>query len=216
MKRGWKVLVGIALAALMVVGGLGVASAFAQTDSPPQPWPPRPFFTDEDGDGVCDMYDEMAGGFYGHMGGPFGGWMMGAPMSGGLVGVTAEVTGLSVDEVIAALQEGKSLAQIAEAAGVEPAEIVEAAIAPRAEALAQAVANGWITQEQADWMLGQMREHLRDRLEVPGSFGPGSFGGGRGYYGGWGHHGGFGFPSGGMMGRPFGGRAGGWGGRWGR
>ncbi|RMF29377.1 MAG: hypothetical protein D6759_13985 [Chloroflexi bacterium] len=198
MKRGWKALVGIALAALVLVSGLGVASAFAQTDSPPQPWPPRPFFGDEGGFGFCPM------------GGPFGGWMMGAPASGGLVGITAEVTGLSVDEVVAALQEGKSLAQIAEEAGVEPATIVEAAIAPRSEALAQAVANGWITQEQADWMLEQMREHLRDRLEMPGFFGPWSFGGG------WGYHGGFGFPYGGMMGRPFGGRAGGWGGRWGR
>jgi len=93
-----------------------------------------------------------------------GGWMWG--MRGfSLVDATAEATGLTVDEVIAALQEGQTFAQIATEHGVDPQAIVDAFLADRKAALEQAVADGRLTQEQADQMLKEMAEHVSARLE---------------------------------------------------
>ncbi len=65
----------------------------------------------------------------------------------------ANALGISVDELEAIRAEGKSLPQIAEELGVEMSAVQEAVQAARAEALQQAVAEGKITQEQADWLL---------------------------------------------------------------
>jgi citrate lyase alpha subunit len=114
-----------------------------------------------------------------------GGWGWG--MRGfSLVDATAEATGLTVDEVIAALQEGQTFAQIAEAQGVDPQAIADAFLADREAALAEAVNEGRLTQEQADQMLEQMAEHVSEHLEQPWT--PRSFGGGRmgqGRFGRW-------------------------------
>jgi hypothetical protein len=101
-----------------------------------------------------------------------------------LVDATAEATGLTVDEVVTALQEGQTFAQIAEAQGVDPQAIVDVFLAERKAALDQAVADGRLTQEQADQMLEQMAEHVSEQLEQPWT--PRSFGDsrtGRGRFG---------------------------------
>ena len=82
-----------------------------------------------------------------------------------MVGATAEATGLTVREVIAALEEGQTFAQIAESQDVDPQAIVDAFLAPRETALTKAVDRGWLTQEQADRILGEMAEHAFERLE---------------------------------------------------
>jgi hypothetical protein len=65
---------------------------------------------------------------------------------------------------------------------------VAALIAPRAELLNQAVADGRLTQEQADAMLEEMTEHLTEQLE---NAAVGGYGGGCGMRaGGWGMPGG--------------------------
>jgi len=102
------------------------------------------------------------------------------------VDATAEATGLTVDEVIAALQEGQTFAQIAEAQGVDPQAIADAFLADREAALAEAVNEGRLTQEQADQMLEEMTEHVSEHLEQ--SWTPRSFEGGRmgqGRFGRW-------------------------------
>jgi hypothetical protein len=103
-----------------------------------------------------------------------------------LVDATAEATGLTVEEVVAALQEGQTFAQIAEAQGVDPQAIVDVFLAERKAALDQAVADGRLTQEQADQMLEQMAEHVSEQLEQP--WAPRPFGDsrtGRGHFGHW-------------------------------
>lgn len=65
----------------------------------------------------------------------------------------AEALGISVEEFEAALAEGKTLYVLAQELGVDFAEVRAAMDAAHAEALAQAVADGTITQEQADWIL---------------------------------------------------------------
>lgn len=62
----------------------------------------------------------------------------------------AEVLGLSVADLEAARQSGQRLNELAEAQGVDPADVRAAAEAARQDYLQQAVADGIITQEQAD------------------------------------------------------------------
>jgi hypothetical protein len=165
-RRGLFVALGTVGALLVLLGTVGVA--YAQGPQPPAD--SRPFF----GGGPC--------GYAGPMGGGWGWGMRGFS----LVDATAEATGLTVDEVIAALQEGQTFAQIAEAQGVDPQAIVDAFLADREAALAEAVDEGRLTQEQADQMLEQMAEHVSEHLEQPWT--PRSFSGdrmGRGRFGRW-------------------------------
>jgi hypothetical protein len=105
-----------------------------------------------------------------------------------LVDAAAEVTGLTAEEVITALQEGETFAEIAEAEGVDPQAIADAFLAEREAALEEAVADDRLTEEQADRMLEQMTEHVSERLEeswMPHSFGGGRMGPPMGGCGGW-------------------------------
>jgi hypothetical protein len=75
----------------------------------------------------------------------------------------AEALGLTPEELFAELHAGESLADIAEAKGVDVQTVYDAMSAARGEAmqqaLQQAVEDGRITQEQAD----QMIERLENR-----------------------------------------------------
>jgi hypothetical protein len=93
-----------------------------------------------------------------------GGWLTGGVS---LVDATAQATGLTVAEVIAALQGGQTYADIAAEAGVTPQAIVDVVLEVRAEALAQAVSTGRFTQEQADTMLATMATDLLAQLNAP-------------------------------------------------
>ena len=124
-----------------------------------------------------------------------GGWMGGPENS--LIAVAADQLDLSVKDLLAELRDGKTIAQVAEERGVEPQAIVEAFIAVRSETLSEAVADGRITQERADWMLEHMEEEATEHLNEPFPFGEGrGFGAcqpGRSF-----GHGGRGFRPGGM------------------
>lgn len=164
--KGLYVVLGTLGALFVLLGAVGVA--YAQGPQPPMD--NRPFI----GGGPC--------GYAGQMGGGWGWGMRGFS----LVDATAEATGLTVDEVIAALQDGQTFAQIAEAQGVDPQTIVDVFLADREAALAEAVNEGRLTQEQADQMLEEMAEHVSERLEQ--SWTPQSFDGGRmgrGHFGRW-------------------------------
>jgi hypothetical protein len=142
----------------VVFGTLGALALFlgmagvAYAQGPQPAVGAQPFY----GDGPC-------------YGTGYAGPMLGGPaLRGGgysLVDATAEATGLTVDEVIAALGEGQTLAEIAEAQGVDPQAIVDAFLAEREAALQEAVDAGRLTQEQVDQMLEQMAEHLTERLD---------------------------------------------------
>lgn len=157
-------MLGVVGAVVLLLGAVGVA--YAQGPQPPAGNGPSY------GCSGCGY----AGGTCGYGGGVAGGPIWG--MEGfSLVDATATATGLPVDQVIAALQEGKTFAQIAEESGVDPQAIVDVFLADREAELAQAVAEGRITQEQADQMLAEMAEHVSARLDL--AWTPRSFGGGR-------------------------------------
>jgi hypothetical protein len=105
----------------------------------------------------------------------------------------AEALGLTPEQLFAELRTGKSLADIAEAQGVDLETVQEAMNAARAEAMKeaieQAVEDGRLTQAQADWLLKGLELGF-----LPGGRG---FGFGHGMGGGFGHgmRGGFGSSS---------------------
>jgi hypothetical protein len=69
----------------------------------------------------------------------------------------AEALGLTPDELFGELHGGKTLDEVAEAQGVEMETVREALSAAREaamrDAIAQAVEDGNMSQEQADWLL---------------------------------------------------------------
>jgi len=119
----------VGIVGLMVVGALTaflVGSALAQGPTPPDP------------------SDRPPGGWGRGGFGPFGGdgWTM--------FDAAAEALGLTPEGLFAELHAGKSLAEVAEAQGVDMETLQDAMQAAHAEAIQQAVEDGTLTQEQAD------------------------------------------------------------------
>ena len=81
---------------------------------------------------------------------------------------------MTTDEVTAALQSGKTLQDLAEEAGVDIEDVRAAIQAVRdtemREHIAQAVEDGNITQDHADWLLEGLEKGY---LNGPGGFGLG-------------------------------------------
>lgn len=81
--------------------------------------------------------------------------------------------GLENDALIAALQDGQSIAEVAEAQGVALEDVTAAVLAAHSDTLAAAVEAGDLTQEQADAMATMMETHAAQMLEsgMPMGFG---------------------------------------------
>jgi len=142
-KFGW--VLGVLVVALLAVGVFGITTAYADEGDPPTlPFGER---------------------------GPRGGHRL----DGAALEAVANVLDMSPDELSAALEDGKTLPELAEAAGVDMQEINDALQALREESMrehiAQAVEDGTMTQDKADW--------LREGLDKGFLDGPG-FGFGRG------------------------------------
>lgn len=186
-----RLTVGLLVALVVVLGVVG--TVLAQDSTPP--------FND-----TCP-YAGACGG-YGMGGMGYGGTML---------DLMAEALGMPVEDLYAALADGQTIADIAAAQRVEMADLVTALIAPHVERLEQAVTQGDLTREQADWMIAEMTEHMAWRLENFGT-GAGGFAGGCGMWGGGNGHrsgmwgGSFGHRGGMMGGSGFYGRPGGMGG----
>jgi len=129
------------VAALAVIALAGAGLAFAQGPTSPAP-----------GYGCCGGWG-MRGGW--------GGWH-----GMGLIDALAELSGLEPTELYAEMQEGKTLLEVAQAHGISAEGLVEAALASRAEVLQQRIEAGYLTQEQADWMLEHMEEEMLEHLEA--------------------------------------------------
>lgn len=138
-KKIWKVIGGL-LAALLVFGWIGAAVAYAQapTDIPLH------------GRGPGD----------------------GRGLSGAALEAAADALNMTTDEVTAALQNGQTLEDLAEEAGVDIEDVRAAIQAVREtelrERIEQALADGTITQEHADWLLEGLEKGF---LGGPGGFG---------------------------------------------
>lgn len=144
-----------------------------------------------------------------------GGGMMGG---GGLVDATriASALGISVEDMTKELQNGKSIAQIAQDKNVDIQKVVDTILAPKKEMLQVMVKYGYLTQDQANNQIQIMETAVKNSLNNPGIGGaPGRGGRGPGMMG----KGGFGGPRGGQgtpapntapnSGSSFGGRMGG-------
>ena len=92
-------------------------------------------------------------------------------MGGDLIKQTADFLGVDRQTVIDGLQNGQSLAQIAEANG-QSADALSAYVNDQLTSqLDEAVANNRITQERADSMLSNAKEHIDAAINRVGPFG---------------------------------------------
>lgn len=82
----------------------------------------------------------------------------------------ADVLGLSIDEVRAQLQEGSTLAQIAEAQRVGEDALIDAILAPVVKQIEQAVERGGLTEDEAAEALVKAAGRVQEAIEkVPGA-----------------------------------------------
>jgi len=143
----------VAVGALML---LGAVSAFAQGPTPGDP----PAFGRALGIGP---------GFGVRFGGP----------QNSLVAVAAKVLGMDQAALVAELNAGKTIADVAKARNVATDKIVSAFIDPRAQALKAAVDAKRITQAQADATLAAMTAHAQ--AELTSKYTPHGYGAGPGF-----------------------------------
>jgi hypothetical protein len=84
----------------------------------------------------------------------------------------AKVLGMTTDELSTALQSGKTLEQLAQDANVDVQDVKDAIQAAHAteirSRIQQALDDGTITQENADWLLEGLDKGF---IGVPGAFG---------------------------------------------
>jgi len=140
MKNKMSILIAGLLVAILVVGVIGATNVFAQDANTVLP--------------------------HGH--GPDGGRGLGQPE----LEAAAKVLGMTANELSTALQSGKTLETLADEAGVDFEDVLAAIQAAHAtelrDRIAQAVADGTITQENADWLLEGLDKGF---IGVPGAFG---------------------------------------------
>jgi hypothetical protein len=147
MKNKMSVLIAGLLLALVVMGAVGATNAYAQ-------------------DGTnAPLHGRGPGG-------------RGLGLEG--LQAAAEALNMTTDELINALRSGKTLEQLAEAAGVDIQEVQDAIQAAQSEAfrtrIQQAVTDGTITQEHADWLLEGLDKGFiggPDGFGLGGPHGPG-------------------------------------------
>jgi len=127
MKNKMSILIGGLLVALLVTVVAGATSVFAQGPS----------------------------GTLMHGRGPGGGRGFGGSLT--WLTAAADALDMTTDELVAEIQGGKTLEEIAEEAGVDYADVQAAVQAARQtefrDRIQQAVDDGTITQENADWLL---------------------------------------------------------------
>ena len=146
------------------------------------------WLTQEQADRMQDRFDQgFAPGIAprsGKLGMPGGSPRRGGFMSraeGDPLSAATEALDMTVEDLRTQLQDGKTIAELAEAKGVDTQPIVDACVATISERLDRAVENGRLTEKQAEWMLEQTRTRIGQFIEKgmpfdncrPGSFRPG-------------------------------------------
>ena len=107
----------------------------------------------------------------------------------------AETLGTDAESLRQALRDGQSIAEIAEANGVDPQTVIDSMVAEATERIDQGVADGRIDTAEADEIKAGLAERITARVngERPEGFeGRGGFGPGRGFGPGGSGPGGFG------------------------
>ena len=119
-----------------------------------------------------------------HRGGPGGhGGHGGAGFHGGFaLDAAAEALGITAAELRTALGEGKTLAEIAEAEGIQTDALVDDLVAAATERIERAVTDERLTRERADELIADLPERIATAVED--GFGGSGFGpGGPGRFG---------------------------------
>lgn len=180
-----KKLVLIIIVTVMVFGTAGYA--YAQTQSPSN--------VRFNNDGMTNN-SGLTGAYGGNglMGSSFGAGSMGAAIGAAdellhdyIMQAFSDTTGLSISEIEVRLEAGETLSDIAVSMDMTLEEFFTMMIEVRTEALIAAVADGVITQEQADWMLdrlsqmrqGDMGSGVGDNRMGSGRMGTGQIGTGQ-------------------------------------
>ncbi len=153
MNKFRKVMIAVVAMALLVMGGTAVLAQTAEggeTDTPLNE--SQPF--GKDGEQGRPPQGDRSQGRPGGLGN--GNFIDREAMTEAIAGAL----GITVEELEAAQEEGTKLPELAESLGVEMETVEAAKTAVRIDGIEQAVADGDLTQEQADSMLEQME--LRD------------------------------------------------------
>jgi hypothetical protein len=106
--------------------------------------------------------------------GMMGGRGMGGPMGFGMGGsdslysIAADKLGMKLTELLTELQNDKSIADVAKEKGVDTQTIIDAYVAKVKETLDKSVADGNITQKQADYQLEQITQRVTDQVDNTG------------------------------------------------
>lgn len=132
-----KILFGIAVVAVLVAAFGTAGYVYAQA---PTPEAPR---------------DDFGSGMSGGRGGMMGGRGIGADdgvMHDQMIAAFAEKFGMTVEDLEGRLENGETMSQIASEKGVTVEDFFSLMTEVRNQAVDQAVADGTLTQEQADWM----------------------------------------------------------------
>ena len=87
-----------------------------------------------------------------------------------VLGQAAEIIGVSVQDLVTALQEGQTIADVAAANGSSGDAVIAAAVAEAEARLAEKVAAGELTQEEADARLAEITERVTERVNSPFEF----------------------------------------------
>jgi hypothetical protein len=158
--------VGIVSIAVLAFGVVGFA--YAQNQTPENPY----------GSGMMGDYDGHGHGMMGSFGHGMGSGMMDeyGPMHESMVAALAEALNLSPEVLETRHDAGETLWEIAEAEGLGDEEIQELMFSTHDLALDDAIANGLMTTEQAEWMDAHMDQMWS------GDYQNGGFGG---HCGGW-------------------------------
>jgi hypothetical protein len=178
MKKILLVLAGFMIA----VSVFGVAGfAYAQNQTPPAPGYPYGPGMMGDNDGFGRGYGHGMMGGYGHgyehgmhvLSGVEGmGWDdEHGPMHEAMIAVLAQAIDLTPEELQARHDAGETMWQIAESEGLSAEEIQELMLSAHDTALEDAVANGQLREDQAEWMDTHMEQMWS------GEYGNGGFGG---------------------------------------
>jgi hypothetical protein len=157
------------VAGFVVIGLLvfvGVSVGYAQTTTPPNS---QQDFEDQ------SSRPSKEGGFFGyrpgkmgHMGGQYDSEGGHGPIHDAMIQSMSQALGIDPIELENRLDSGETMYAIAESLGFSSEEFRELMLAARTNAIEQAVADGLITKEMANWMLERM-----DSMWSNG-YGPGS------------------------------------------
>ena len=152
MNKWMKIGTLATVVAVVALLSLGAVSAFAQGPTP----------------GTPPAYGRALGLGMGGFGGP----------QNSMVAVAAKVLGMDQTALVAELNAGKTIADVAKAKGVALDKIVNAFVDTRAQTLKVSVDAKRITQAQADATLAAMKAHAQS--ELTSKYTPHAYGAGRG------------------------------------